>query len=265
MQKLEKALLAISNMETAINDIKSKDKNDIKNPLKDVSFEAYKEYIIILDKILNELDGLKYEEMVKHNRIDEIRSIWHSIVKLVPEEDYHKFHNELTIVFNSLNAESKKEDDKKIERLERLFDKLPKKTKNRITYATITSTGKVKQNGHSNNFKVVTRKYKDYKYYSKNVKNEETIENDMDDISRLETVIYALNKISRICKNGKYHSLISLVNEYLKKYQTQLDDLKKEKNHKFKDAKKVEKVEVTDTINTAMELTENDNSFGINM
>ena len=242
MQKTDKILRAINNIEAAIKDIKvNQDKN---NPLKTVNSRDYSITMNRFHKIMSLLNELKFYEQVKIESIDEIRSIIHSIRHYVEEEEYNTIMTLAYTLYADLTRSLKKNDKRRLDIMMQEYNLILKPVKKYITCALLDENGKVRYGRAENNFKFLSQNYLKFKYVMKKVGRQGSLEEDDNDKSRLETVIYALKGIRKISEAEKYEEIISEVDQMIVKYQILLDKLTENKNPKFKEIKEEQKEEV---------------------
>ena len=131
----------------------------------------------------------------------------------------------------------KAKDIETLSKFRRFFGSLPSSIKKKVSYCELRKSGKVIYGRSISNYDLVSGYYLLSKYQFKEVRKDYVIENDIDKITKLELILYALKKIVRICESEGYNNIKLYTLELINNYQKELDS----KNHsKFKAIKKPE-------------------------
>lgn len=249
MQKTDKILNAINNIESAINDIRN-NKELKNNPLNTLNSWDYYITINRLNKIMSLLKKLKFNSQVKIASIDEIRSIIHSIRDYIDQEEYDKIIASSFSKHSDLTRKMKKDDRAKLDMLIAEYKLVLNSVKKFIAFSKVDESGRIIYGKtDTNNFKFLSQNYLSYKYIMKRVGREDVLDEDTNEISRLETVIYALKRIKKICEKEKYNEILIMIDQMIIKYSEILNGIKK--NPKFREIEKSNVV--TDTFETVNE------------
>jgi hypothetical protein len=247
--KFNRVINSFENINVAIEDI-LKNKNNPNGLLKSLPNNSYKKVVEDLYEIRTIIYDLAFSfNEYKTEELDEIRCISLSVRKLLDEGEYEELFSKMMEINNQLGRESKNKDLTKVRKLKSLINGLPKSFRNCLVTAQKLDNKKVRYNSSKvDNLQFIIDKYVTVKYNFKKIPFDSIERDEVTETQRADLIVYALNKVIKLCKDEDYDSIKDLANQLIKKYQVFTESRKK-----FKEVKPEEKEMIIPETQSIME------------